>query len=205
MPFWGMVAAADAYAKGDGEKSIHTSVHSGYSTTISTFLSKTKEWRKEMPSKIASELSNTTKFVCCLDNNQKGFPLKFQRNGSSNRFIKVTATCIKECIPVSPLYNDIRNDTKVTYFNQAVPSPLGMAKYEVVMNDAYTIHDKDILKCINYTHATISIDNDLKNDLETINIDSTGKRINAYQRVCYVNQQLNNIRQCASGYVASED
>ena len=38
MPFWGVVAAADAYAKGDGEKSIHTSVHSGYSTTTSTFL-----------------------------------------------------------------------------------------------------------------------------------------------------------------------
>ena len=87
MPFWGMVAAADAYAKGDGEKSIHTSVHSGYSTTISTFLSKTKQWRKDMPTKISHDLSNNKKFICCLDNNQKGYARKYQRDGSSNTYI----------------------------------------------------------------------------------------------------------------------
>ena len=70
MPFWGMVAAANAYAKGDGEKSIHASVHSGYSITISTFLSKTKKWRKEMSNNITTELTKQTKFACCLDNNQ---------------------------------------------------------------------------------------------------------------------------------------
>ena len=157
MPFWGMVAAADAYAKGDGEKSIHTSVHSGYSTTISTFLSKTKQWRKDMPNNISSELSNVRKFVCCLDNNQKGFPLKYQRNGSSNRFIKVTATCIKECIPTSPLYDDVRNDTKLTYYNQAVPSPIGMNKYDMLVNNRNGIDDADILKCIYHTHGDTNI------------------------------------------------
>ena len=60
-----MVAAADAYAKGDGEKSIHTSVHSGYSTTISTFLAKTKEWRKNMPTNIMHDLSKK-KEICLL-------------------------------------------------------------------------------------------------------------------------------------------
>ena len=205
MPFWGMVAAADAYAKGDGEKSIHTSVHSGYSTTISTFLSKTKQWRNDMPTLITSELSKINKFVCCLDNNQKGFPLKYQRNGSSNRFIKVTATCIKECITVSPLYDIISNPVKVTYFNQAVPSPLGMAKYEIVLNELHKIDDKDILKCIHFTHSTDCSDYDLNNNPDTIDIESLGKRIDAYQKICYVNQQLNNIRQCASGYVAKEN
>ena len=207
MPFWGMVAAADAYAKGDGEKSIHTSVHSGYSTTISTFLYKTKQWRKEMPSNIASELCNMSKFVCCLDNNQKGFPLKYQRNGTSNRFIKVTATCIKECIHVSPLYDDMHktNDAIVTYFNQRVPSPLGMAKYDVVMNDKNVIDDKDILKCIKHTHSLDKNDSDLVNSESSLDIDSSGKRINAYTKLCFVNQQLNNIRKCASGYVVSED
>ena len=43
MPHWTMVAAADTYAKGDGEKSIQTLVHSRYSTTISMFLRKTRE------------------------------------------------------------------------------------------------------------------------------------------------------------------
>ena len=66
MPYWGMVAAADSYAKGDGEKSIHTSVHSGYSTTISTFLSKTKQWRKDMPTKISSDLSSKKKLFVVL-------------------------------------------------------------------------------------------------------------------------------------------
>ncbi len=34
--------------------------------------------------------------VCCMDNNQRGHPMKFQRNGVSNRFVKVTGRIIKE-------------------------------------------------------------------------------------------------------------
>jgi hypothetical protein len=160
MPFWGMVAAADAYAKGDREKSIHTSVHSGYSTTISTFLSKTKQWRKEMPSNISTELSNISKFVCCLDNNQKGYPLKYQRNRASNRFIKVTAICIKDCIEVSPLYDLIENTTALTYYNQPVPSPLGMAKYDIIMSDIKSLIIKTYSNVLSthtqLTHMTLT-------------------------------------------------
>ena len=154
MPFWGMVATADAYAKGNGEKSIHTSVHSGYSTTISTLLTKTKVWRNEMKYNITTALTDNNKFVCCLDKNKKGYPLKYQRNGYSNRFVKVTATCIKECIEISPLYDNVDNETKVMYFNQAVPSPIGMAKYESVMDSTNVISDNDVLKCIKYAYPT---------------------------------------------------
>ena len=193
MPFWGMVAAADAYAKGDGEKSICTSVHSGYSTTISTFLSKTKEWRKDMPNQISSELKNETKFVCCLGNNQKGFPMKYQRNGYSNRYIKVTAMCIKEFIHISPLYDSIDNETKLTYYQQAVPSPLGMAKYDILLNDNNVIKDKDILHCIEYSMTANKLESHLYNDPTTVDIDFTGKRVKAYYHVVCVMNQLSNI------------
>ena len=153
MPHWGMVAAADAYAKGDGEKSIHASVHSGYSTTISTFLSKTKPWKKDMLANIRSVLRQSDKFICCLDNNQKGYPNKHQRDGSSNQFIKVTATCVKKCIEVSPLHHVFENDTKLTYANQAVPSPLGMAKHDIKNDELHTMNDKDMFDCINHAHS----------------------------------------------------
>lgn len=84
-----MVSAADAYAKGDGEKSINEMVFCGYSTTISTFFNKTKKWHNEMPQKMGALLKEEKKIVCCLDNNQKGFPLKYQRGGISNKYVKV--------------------------------------------------------------------------------------------------------------------
>jgi hypothetical protein len=149
MPYWGMVAAGDSYAKGDGEKSIHTSVHSGFSTTISTFLNKTKEWRKNMPLKISQSLSKENKFVCCLDNNQKGYTLKYQRAGESNRFIKVTATCIKKCISISPMYDNITIKPILTYYNQSVPSPLGMPKFETLaVGEQSLLSDVKVVNCL---------------------------------------------------------
>ena len=204
MPHWGMVAAADAYAKGDGEKSIHTSVHSGYSTTISTFLSKTKQWRKSMPNTIQNELSTKQKFVCCLDNNQKGYTRKYQRDGSSNKFIKVTATCIKECFDVSSLYNSTVNNVDLTYYDQAVPSPIGLPIYETILDNTNTLSESGVLDCINYINNKDKRASYLHNDNNSINIDSSGSRVNTYKEVCLIVQQLNNIRQCASGYVARE-
>ena len=92
MTFWAIVSAADSYANGGSEKTIYGLVHSGYWTTMFTFLKKTREWREKMPTEMADLFHTKLKVVCCLDNNQKGFALKYQYNGSSNTFIKVTGT-----------------------------------------------------------------------------------------------------------------
>ena len=46
---------------------------------------------------ITESLSKKNHFVIVLDNNQKGNSKKYQRNGSSNDFVKVTGRFFKEC------------------------------------------------------------------------------------------------------------
>ena len=79
-----------------------------------------------------------------------------------------------------------------------------MPKYEQVLNNMNNLSDIDVLKCIIYINTQEKTSNKIHNDPKSLNIDSTGKRIKTYKGVCLIIQQLNNIRQCASGYVAKE-
>lgn len=149
LTFWAMVSAADAYANGGTEKSINGLVHSAFSTTISTFLKKTKMWRDQMPEAMARLFHSKLKVVCCLDNNQKGFQLKYQRNGSSNTFVKVTATCIKQFVPIEDFIHQIKLNPEITYIEQAVPSPYGMPRFESLLDtNTSTISDENVMKVI---------------------------------------------------------
>jgi hypothetical protein len=56
--------------------------------------------------------------VCCMDNNQQGHPMKFQRNGVSNRFIKVTGRIIKEATLFS--INSIKHKAVLSFTEQAI-------------------------------------------------------------------------------------
>ena len=90
-------------------------------------------------------LSKKNKFACCLENDQKYFPLKFQWDGSSNSFIKVIATHVEEYIDFSPLNDAFEIDAKLSYDNQSISSRMGMAKYDIVLNEGNTLDDKVIL------------------------------------------------------------
>lgn len=204
MPYWALVSAADAYAKGSGEKSIRTTIHSGYSTTISTFLRKTAVWREQMPSKMNTILKNRKKHVCCLDNNQKGYPLKFQRGGSSNKFVKVTGTCIRECIETTTEIHSICDRVELLYTNQPIPSPPLMPTFELLLDGNNNIDNINVMKAIRHVlgadqeDATTSLllsDND-----QYSKVDLSGKRINTYMKIINVVQQLENIRQIATCY-----
>ena len=71
---------------------------------------------------ITESLSSMKHYVIVLDNNQKGNVKKYQRNGSSNDFVKVTGRFFREC----NLFNvddHINKETKeahvaITYINQ---------------------------------------------------------------------------------------
>ena len=202
MPYWALVSAADAYAKGSGEKSIRTTIHSGYSTTISTFLRKTSTWRDEMPTKMKTLLQNKKKFVCCLDNNQKGYPLKFQRGGTSNKFVKVTGTCLRQCITASTEVHSILKHPNLLYINQPIPSPTNMPSFELLYDNNNYISDLGILTSIQHVtnpKANINTILSVENPKNTI-VDFSGQRINAYMKVIEVVQQLENLRQSATCY-----
>ena len=202
MPYWALVSAADAYAKGSCEKSIRTTIHSGYSTTISTFLRKTSVWREEMPLRMNSLMATNKKIVCCLDNNQKGYPLKFQRNGSSNKFVKVTGTCLRQCIQ-SPIEDHaIIERPNLLYINQPIPSPSHMPSFELLIDSNKQMSNVNVLNTIKHiTGINTDISSTLTNqDITTTTIDFSGKRINAYITLIEIVQQLENIRQCGTCY-----
>ena len=201
MPYWALVSAADAYAKGSGEKAIRTTIHSGYSTTISTFLRKTSLWRESMPDLIQKELKNKTKFVCCLDNNQKGYPLKFQRDGTSNKFVKVTGTCLRECMEASKEIYAITNTTKLLYVNQPIPSPTDMPRFELIMNSNSTVSPQHILDSIRYVCDQDENDSSiLISNINNTCVDFSGKRSKSYIKILQVIQQLENICQTGTYY-----
>jgi hypothetical protein len=186
---WGMVSAAASYGRGGGKVNNAASTFFGHSTTIKTFLNKTKQWRDEMEEQIHLLLRDKNKSVCCLDNNQKGHPLKYQRFGRSNKFVKVTGSVIKEFISFD-IDHDIPGQSKVTYVNQPVPSSYNMPHYELLLCDDEneknpTIKPYDMLKAIlDITASSNALS--MKQLYPTLNNtttdtpDFTGRRVSAY-------------------------
>ena len=66
-----------------------------------------------------------------MDNNQKGHCLTFQRFGSSNKFVKVTARFYREAVIADTLFT--YNETpEISYVDQIVMSPTNMPPFENV-------------------------------------------------------------------------
>ena len=96
------------------------------------------------------------------------------------------------------------NNAELLYYDQPIPSPLGLPKYELILNCNSTLKDVGILNSIKYINNKEKIGNILHNDHTSLNIETTGSRVNTHRQVYMIVQQLNNIRQCASSYVARE-
>ena len=91
--YWGIINTASEYAIGN-RKIKHNSFF-GNTTTVQTFMRKTKSWRENMEEAIHIRLRNEVSIVACIDNNQKGYNMTHQRYGKSNKYIKVTGCVIK--------------------------------------------------------------------------------------------------------------
>ena len=70
----------------------------GASTTTKTCIRVVKPFGDQIIDKVTSTLSRVNKTVWMLDNDQRGHPLKFQRFGSSNKFMKVKGRTLKQCV-----------------------------------------------------------------------------------------------------------
>ena len=83
------------------------------------------------------------------DNSQKNSPYKFQRNGSTSRFVKVTAMLfLKVQMDISTLTRKwpMSITTPVTYVDQAIPSTPNIIHYELMLTtQSYSfVMNKDI-------------------------------------------------------------
>ena len=66
-----------------------------------------------------------------LDNNQRGHPLKYQRFGSSNNFVKVTGRTSRQCIECKTDLGE--EETKhgiLTYVDQVIVNPVNFPVFE---------------------------------------------------------------------------
>ena len=133
--------------------------------------------------------------------NQKGYPLKYQREGSSNKFAKVTATCLRECTEATTDTHLIKHETELVYINQAIPSPLYMSFIEELIDANGDISDINILNVIYHVFGQdTTMSSQIINDSMTSNIDFTGEHINGYMRIVRVVQQLKYLRQSVTCY-----
>ena len=159
-------------------------------------------------------LSLKKRIVCCLDNNQKDFYLKYQCEDASNKFVKVTSTCAKEFIKIYDNIFLIKSNSVITYINQAVPLPYGMPKFKIlaeVQNNNYSISGTNIVDtidcvCFNVDSATAlcsstSIPPSMHtlpilqlNNQSTTTINFTGKQVQCYVSILEVLQQLENFQ-----------
>ena len=131
MTSWAMIAAGANYGRGIGDIVNRRATFLGASTTTQTFLRKVSLYGKSMEDAITVTLSTVNKTVWTLDNNQLGHPLKHQRFGSSNDFVKVTGRTCRQCIEnVIDIGEENAKRSIITYIDQSVVNPIGFSVFE---------------------------------------------------------------------------
>ena len=143
---WGMVTAGSGYAYGDNNTPNQTFF--GNSTTTATFMRRTKYWRETMDESIYLRLKHKESIVACIDNNQKGFSLKYQRFGSSNNYIKVTGCVVKKFFYCHEPVDYAVNSTILTYANQNIPSAFKFPFYPAVNKNVPNLYVKETVSSV---------------------------------------------------------
>ena len=105
----------------------------GIAATCGTMTRKLKPLNAEMDRNIIKKLQSNILFIEVMDNNQKGHPLRHQRKGSSNKFVKVTGRCFREFNDVDDKAGCMRHNRhhiKLEFLDQKIPSMHNMSPFE---------------------------------------------------------------------------
>ena len=147
----------------------------GASTTTKTCIRVVKPFCDQMIDKVTSTLSRVNKTVCMLDNNQRGHPSKFQRFGSSNKFVKVAGRTSKQCVVCKrDLGEEDNKHSVLNYVDQVIVDPVDFPIFEIEVNDM--THLKQIHACLIRSTS---------NCVSSTKIDITGLRVSIYVRERY--------------------
>ena len=192
--FWGMVSTASAYAR--GQIQLEHNTFFGNSTSLNTLMRNTKSWRENMNSAIHSRLENEESIVACLDNNQKGYCVKYQRFGKSNNFVKVTGCVMKKYNYSSLEDNEVCDKVELTYCTQSIPSPSGMPHFENTVMTGSKIFDI-MLDLFQDDESKLRTDICLSFIEE--NPDFSGERVDAYEKLISIFYSINLLRMATAG------
>ena len=199
--YWGIINTCSVYGKNGGKSLSQAGTFFGNCVSMQTLMNKTKEWRDDMSNAIFKKLETESKLVCCLDNNQKGHNLKYQRFGKSNKYVKVTGTvlikynhCLPECF-------DIIQKMKLTYTKQMVPSPFLMPHFEQLYDESEVMSARDIIQCI---LEITKVPKNLRKlsiypSTEEENVDFSGKRVEAYVHIAKTVITIDLVRTVCAG------
>ena len=192
MTSWAMIAAGANYGRGIGDIVNRRATFLGASTTTQIFLRKVSLYGISIEDAITVTLSTVNKTVWTLDNNQLGHPLKHQRFGSSNDFVKVTGRTCRQCIENSIGISE-ENDKRsiMTYIDQSVVNPIGFSVFErdvLDMMNVGSIHDC-LLRRNMYTGTAVKV-------------DMTGLRVAKYNAMmCIASVLCKIIQPLLTGYI----
>ena len=205
--YWGVINTCSIYGKGQGRTRSQSSSYFGYCTTIQTLMKKTKDLRDNLDSAIYLRLKDEKKIVCCVDNNQKGNKLKFQRFGKSNKFMKVTGSVIIQYKYCHPNCGYIKDKVEITYFCQAIPSPYLFPHFEKLIDFRLKRISSYNLNRVISDMTTVNKQNRMLHiypNVNTENVDFTGKRTEAYISICKTVALSDMVRKtCSGSYIST--
>ena len=143
---------------------------------------------------ITATLSHIDKTVWMLDNNQRGHPLKFQRFGSSNKFVKVTGRTSKQCtVSLIDLGEEDDKHCILTYVDQAIVNPVNFPAFELEFTDTNSMTQ---------IHSALTRTKGLCES--PTKMDITGNRVSVYlSLIDIVSTITNTIRPLLTGYNAT--
>ena len=147
--WWALCNAAACYSSHDVQARSNLSVHYGISITQCTLQRKLAPFNDYggLMKACETKLASSGFFgISVWDNSQLVTPLKFQRGGRSSVSSKVTTRIFVK--PYEPVYGNtqptslntdstnVPEPVSITYLDQTIPSPIGMASFEL-QSDAY--------------------------------------------------------------------
>ena len=192
MTSWAMISAGANYGRGIGDIVNRRAIFLGASTILRIFLRKVAPYGQSMEDNVTKTLSGVDKTVWTLDNNQLGHPLKHQRFGSSNDFVKVTGRTCRECIQNTIHIGD-ENEKRVTitYIDQAVINPIG-----------FSIFEREVPDMVNIDSIRNALLRQELNTSTAVSIDMTGVRVGKYNELVRIASVLNKtIKPLLTGYI----
>lgn len=113
----------------------------------------------------------------CMDSNQRGHPMKFQRNGVSNHFVKVTGRIIKQetLFPI----DTVDNQVLLSFTEQAIPSLYKMDKYKLLFDNDGNMNVSNVLDTLLCNKWSVDI-----TVLDNGEVDFSGVQVKSYYQIC---------------------
>ena len=191
-PHWALTSKLADYGRGITDYSHSSNIFFGNSTSYNHLVTAIQGLSSNTIAARKKRLSKEKILVATMDNNQRGYPIKYPRKGCNSNFIKVTGRTFVEA---SKIEFNLTEEFKceVEYTDQKIISAMGMPHFEKLV-DGGTMDYGKIVKAL---ENPASITND------QMVVDITGMRVKTYVDLLTISSTLQSSSKYLSGYNAT--